>query len=51
MQFVTAADLGAFVELRPEVVRKTASLVFMRGDLTVGSRVVATATGICKILR
>jgi acyl-coenzyme A thioesterase PaaI-like protein len=51
MQFVTAADLGAFVELRPEVVRKTASLVFMRGDLTVGSRVVATATGIWKILR
>jgi hypothetical protein len=30
-------------------VRQTASLVFMRGDLTAASRVVATATGIWKI--
>jgi hypothetical protein len=32
------------------VVRKTSSLVFMRGDLVAGSRTVATATGIWKIL-
>jgi acyl-coenzyme A thioesterase PaaI-like protein len=50
MQFVTAGNLGELIEVRPEVVRKTASLVFMRGDVTAGARVVATATGIWKIL-
>src|SRR4051812_35765691 len=47
MQFVTAGKIGEFFEIRPEVVRKTSSLVFVRGDRT---RVVATATGIWKIL-
>jgi hypothetical protein len=50
MQFVTAGNLGEFIEVRPEVVRKASSLVFMRGDVMAGSRVVATATGIWKIL-
>ena len=50
MHFVSAGALGEFIQIRPEVVRKTASLVFMRGDLTAASRVVATATGIWKIL-
>jgi acyl-coenzyme A thioesterase PaaI-like protein len=50
MHFVSAGALGEFVEIRPEVVRKTASLVFMRGDVMAGSRIVATATGIWKIL-
>ena len=50
MQFVTAGRLGELIEVGPEVVRKTASLVFMRGDVTAGSRVVATAAGIWKIL-
>jgi acyl-coenzyme A thioesterase PaaI-like protein len=49
MHFVSAGALGEFIQIRPEVVRKTASLVFMRGDLTAASRVVATATGIWKI--
>lgn len=51
MQFVSAGEIGAFIEIAPEVVRKTGVLVFMRGDLVSGSRVVATATGIWKILR
>ena len=50
MQFVTAGQLGEFIEIEPEVVRRTASLVFMRGTLTTGARVVATCTGIWKIL-
>jgi acyl-coenzyme A thioesterase PaaI-like protein len=50
MQFVSAGELGELIEIVPEVVRKTSSLVFMRGDLVVGSRMVATATGIWKIL-
>ena len=50
MQFVSAARMGDFVETRPEVVRRTAALVFMRGTLLAGTRVVATAQGVWKIL-
>jgi acyl-coenzyme A thioesterase PaaI-like protein len=50
MQFVTAGRIGEFIEVVPEVVRRTSSLVFMRGDLVAGGRVVATATGVWKIL-
>ena len=50
MQFVTAGKIGEFFEIRPEVVRRTSSLVFVRGDVMAGTRVVATATGIWKIL-
>ncbi len=35
---------------RAEIVRKTRSLVFIRGQLTVGARVVLAADGIWKIL-
>src|SRR5215210_9444946 len=31
MQFVSAAQLGEFIETRPEVVRRTSALVFIRG--------------------
>ena len=51
MQFVSAAEMGAFVELAPEVVRKTSALVFLRGERRAGSRVIATTAGIWKILR
>ena len=50
MQFVSAGELGEFIEIAPEVVRRTASLVFMRGTLISGERVVATCSGIWKIL-
>ena len=50
MQFVTAGKIGEFFEIRPEVVRRTSALVFVRGDVMAGTRVVATATGIWKIL-
>ncbi|HZY21335.1 MAG TPA: hypothetical protein VFE80_02925, partial [Beijerinckiaceae bacterium] len=50
MQFVSAGELGEFIEIAPEVVRRTASLVFMRGTLVSGERVVATCSGIWKIL-
>jgi acyl-coenzyme A thioesterase PaaI-like protein len=49
MQFVMAGKIGELFEIRPEVVRKTSSLVF-RGDIVCGTRTVATATGIWKIL-
>ena len=50
MQFVTAGKIGEVFEIRPEIVRKTSSLVFIRGDVVCGTRTVATATGIWKIL-
>ena len=50
MQFVTAGKIGEVFEIRPELVRKTSSLVFIRGDVVCGTRTVATATGIWKIL-
>jgi acyl-coenzyme A thioesterase PaaI-like protein len=50
LRFIDAVRIGEFVVCVPEVVRKTRSLIFVRGTLLVGSRVVATADGIWKIL-
>lgn len=50
VHFVEKVGIGEFVEARCHVLRRTRSLVFMRGTLAVGSRVVATADGIWKIL-
>lgn len=50
VHFVETVKIGEFVEARGQVVRRTHSLVFMRGTLVVGSRVVATADGVWKIL-
>ena len=50
MQFVSSARMDDFVELRPEVVRRTTSLVFMQGSLRAGPRVVAGAHGVWKVL-
>ena len=50
MQFVSAARIGEFIETRPEVVRRTSALVFMRGTLLAGPRIVATASGVWKTL-
>lgn len=51
MQFIDAARLGDWIEARPEVLRRTGSLVFMRTDLLVSGRRVAYASGVWKILR
>jgi acyl-coenzyme A thioesterase PaaI-like protein len=50
VRMVDAVHVGDFVEMDCEVVRKTRSVVFMRGTLTVGGRIVATADGIWKLL-
>ena len=50
MQFVSAARIGEFIETQPEVVRRTSALVFIRGMLFAGPRIVATAHGVWKIL-
>jgi len=51
VHFIDAVQIGEFVEARCKVVRRTRSLIFMSGELVVGSRVVATASGMWKTLR
>ena len=43
-------EFGEFAEIEVEIVRATRSLVFLRGVMRVGDRVVATADGVWKIL-
>lgn len=50
-QFVGAAQIGDLIETVPEIVRKTSSLVFVRGTLTSGGRPLAAVTAIWKVLR
>ena len=47
--FQSAAAIGDLVACRPEVVRKTREIVFMRADFKTGGRIVFTATAIWKI--
>lgn len=49
VQFVSAGQVGDFLVCRPEVVRKTRNLMFMRGLISTGDRTVASAEGIWKI--
>lgn len=49
-EFVSAGRLGDWIEGHPEVVRGTRSVVFVRGRLMVGDRVVLAASGIWKVL-
>ena len=50
MHFVSGGKAGEFLEARAEAVRATRSVVFVRGQITVGERVVATADGVWKRL-
>jgi uncharacterized protein (TIGR00369 family) len=51
MQFIGAVQIGDFVEAHCDVVRQTRSLLFIDSKLKVGARVVASASGIWKILQ
>lgn len=48
--FMSSVRPGEFVEADCTIERRTRSLVFMRGKLLVGARVVYTASGIWKLL-
>ena len=50
VQYVGALQLGEFAVIQAEIIRATRSLVFVRGVMRVGDRVVATADGVWKIL-
>jgi uncharacterized protein (TIGR00369 family) len=45
-QFIAPAFAGDFVTCRPEVVRKTRDVVFMRADFRVDDRIVFSATAL-----
>jgi acyl-coenzyme A thioesterase PaaI-like protein len=50
MQFVGTVKVGDFVEAHCDVVRQTRSILFVASKLKVGPRIVATGSGIWKIL-
>ena len=47
--FLASAGVGDLVTCRPEIVRKTREIVFMRADFRVGEKIVFTVTAIWKI--
>ena len=49
--FVDAGQLGDWVEGRAEIVRRTGSMVFVKGQLTVGERTLLSFSSIVKRLR
>lgn len=50
LQFVAGGKVGEFVTCRPELVRCSSQLIFMRGLICAGDRTIASADGIWKIL-
>jgi uncharacterized protein (TIGR00369 family) len=50
MHFVDAVQIGEVVEAKCRVVRRTRAVMFASAELTVGTRVVATANGVWKTL-
>ncbi len=51
VHFVEAGQIGELLISRPRVVRSTRSLIFIRTEVTVDHRCIATANGVFKILR
>ena len=51
VQFLAAVQPGRLVEARGRIVRRTSSLVFMQGNLTVKSEEVATASAVLKVIQ
>lgn len=47
-EFVSAGNLGDFVEARGRVVRSTRSLVFVQGEVVVGDKTLLNYSGIIK---
>jgi uncharacterized protein (TIGR00369 family) len=50
MQYIGAVQIGDFVESHCDVVRITRSIIFIRSTLKVDERIVASASGVWKIL-
>lgn len=50
VEFVSGARPGDLLEIEPEIIRVTRSVVFVRGALKCGANVVAVASGVWKNL-
>lgn len=48
--FIAGAKVGEWLELRCEIIRQGISVVFIRGELVCGDKVVITADGIWKVI-
>jgi len=49
--FIDSGKIGEILISKPRVVRATRSLIFMATEVTAGSRCIATASGVFKILK
>ena len=49
-QFLKPARAGDRIEVTPELVRRTRSLMFLRGDFLVEEDVIYSATSVWKLL-
>jgi uncharacterized protein (TIGR00369 family) len=47
-EFVSKCEIGDFVVARGEVVRRTNSLVFVRGQVAAGAKILLNASGVLK---
>ena len=50
-QFLDAVQAGDFVELDAEILRRSSTVVFMRGTLRVGTRTTGAVEGVWKMIR
>ena len=50
MQFIAAGRTGELITCRPEIIRRTSQLVFVRGLINAGEKTIASADGIWKVL-
>lgn len=51
MQFVDGAKIGELLVSKPRVIRSTRSLIFMATDIIADDRVLASATGVFKVMK
>ena len=49
-QFIKSAKEGDWIEVVPELSRRTRAFVFMRGDFTVNGEIVMTTSSVWKLL-
>lgn len=48
--FTASAKIGSFITCRPELIRKTSTMIFVRGLVMAGDRTLGSADGIWRIL-
>lgn len=50
LQFAAPGRMGDMIDIRCSTIRKTRSLIFMEAKLSVGDKIIATASGVWKLL-